>query len=58
MTTCVMVIIETSKFKYFWECSECKTQYKDTFKFQLSKTCPNCGAKINDWVGMDDEYDE
>jgi PHP family Zn ribbon phosphoesterase len=55
MATCKMVIIEDCDMKYWWECSECKTQHKNTRKFEKSRECPKCGAVIEKWIDMDDE---
>lgn len=57
MKTCNMVIIEDADLKYWWECSNCEMKYKDTRKFKKSKTCPNCGSTIIEWIGLDD-YDD
>ena len=57
VNTCDMVIIEDSQFRYFWECSACKEQFKDTAKFKRNKTCPNCLRPIDNWIDQDD-YDE
>lgn len=57
MTSCDMVIIEDSDFNYFWECSQCKTQHKDTAEFLKNETCLSCGATINIWIGVDDGYE-
>jgi rRNA maturation endonuclease Nob1 len=56
--TCDMVIIEDADMKYWWECSECKTNSKATSKFEKSKTCPSCGKEIANWIGVDDGRDE
>ncbi len=55
MTTCVMTLIETANFKYFWECSECLKQFKATFKFETNTRCPSCNAKPVQWVGLDED---
>jgi len=52
---CDMVIIESPDFKYTWECSVCKTEFKATAKFEKSKKCPNCAAAIARWIGVDDD---
>lgn len=52
---CNMVLIEDGDLKYWWECSHCASQHKDTRKFEKSKVCPKCGAEIKDWIGIDDE---
>lgn len=54
--TCNMVIIETANFDLLWQCSECKTEYKATKKFEKSKSCPTCEKEIANWVEMEDEY--
>ncbi len=48
-----MVIGEDSNFNYTWECSTCKSVFKDTRKFEKSKVCPVCDAVITVWLGMD-----
>ena len=53
--TCEMVIIETASFEIEWECSACKTIHKDKRGFDKKKNCPECGATITNWVGMDEE---
>ncbi len=58
MNTCDMVIIEDHLFRYFWECSACQKQFKDTLKFQKAKTCPNCLRLIDKWIDQGDDDDD
>lgn len=53
-----MFLIEGFNFKYSWECSVCKKEFKDTKKFLKSKSCPNCGKTIQKWIGPEDYQDD
>ena len=53
--TCEMTIIETPDFEYEWECSNCEGIFKDTYKFNKNKNCPNCNSEITVWNDFEDE---
>jgi PHP family Zn ribbon phosphoesterase len=50
-----MIAVETGDLDYYWECSECATQFQDSKKFSKATVCPECNRKITDWVVDDNE---
>lgn len=55
--TTKMTMIEYGDGKIKWECGKCKELIKDKKGFEIKVTnCPKCNAKIEQFIGLFDEY--
>ena len=52
--SCSMILIELGDLSCRWQCSNCKSFFKDTERFEKSLSCPACGKEIRSWVGLID----